>query len=202
MNMRPNLLILAAAMRLSAAAPCPCADVQLSVSDLFGDPVSIGTLRFVGESGDAAARFSNGRAKLVPYGRYEVTVIVPGFEAWHRDIEIHSARVIVPVGMETGGIEAPPRLCSIGGRVVPGARPRWPLWVRAQAVFGYQSFATALNANRFNFENIPCGTYLFIIVSGADVVATTSTVITPDHKSIDIAVGGAVSQKENRSGPR
>lgn len=197
--MRIALLIPIIAARLGAVPPCPCADVRLMVTDLLGDGVPITTLHFVGNGRDFAAKFQNGRAGLIPYGQYEITVLVSGFKLWHRDIQIRNANVILTVGMETGEIEVPPKFCSLNGRVTglsidSGSAPPW---VRAQTVFGYESFSTELNGSRFRFENIPCGKYLMVVVSGADVIGTASTLVSWNHKFVKIALNGVGNQGNN-----
>jgi hypothetical protein len=197
MNVRPVLLIIAAAMRLAATSPCPCADVQLTVTDLLGDAVPISTPHFIGDGRDEAGWFKNGRASTVPYGRYEMTVIVPGFNPWEREVEIRNARVVIPVGMEAGRVEAPPKFCSVKGGV-PGLSHKFqgrPLWIRAQAVFGYQSFATEITEDRFGFENLPCGKYLMVAISCTEIAATVSTLVDWHNKTIEIPVGNGNSSK-------
>jgi hypothetical protein len=194
------LLIIVAAIRAGAGSSCPCADVQLMVTDLIGDAVPISTLHFVGSGHDEAGWFKNGRASTVPYGRYEVTVIVPGFNPWHREVEIQNSRVVISVGMEAGEVEGPPKFCSVKGGVSGLSREFHgrPLWIRAQAVFGYQSFATEITENHFGFENLPCGKYLMVVVAGTEVVATASTLVDWHNKTIQIPVDKGAAQDSRR----
>lgn len=189
----PAVILLALlAGSLGSGAPKNYANVRLIVTDLLGDPIPVKSLQFRSTEGDFAGRFHPGYASSIPWGRYMIRVVSPGFDPWRREIEIARPSVLIPVGLEAGEIESPPKYCHLEAHV-SGLQRRMsndgPLWARAFAVFGDQSFSTEISAGRFTFDDVPCGKYLITVISGSEVLSVTPTLVSADHASIGIAVG-------------
>ena len=153
------------------------ADLSFIVSTTFGEPLedahlsltSIGPVSKLMKASDVKgeARFAR-----VPFGLYEVEILLPGFVPRRERIAVYGAQVVYRLGLALGYRHSTERT-EIVGTVSPVSRTGPERWVRLLPLFGSDLIENSVaRSGEFQLVGMAPGKYLLVVLEGGRVLST------------------------------
>ena len=117
--LRKLFLIALLAFQSSASGdePAKSGIVHFNVVDAYGNSLLPSEIKVTNKQDARQTTVSNIAIQTLPYGEYEVRVLVPGFAYWFRTINVDKPDSNIPVGMLAGAMEGRPPTCSVSGTI-------------------------------------------------------------------------------------
>jgi hypothetical protein len=168
------------------------AQVRIHVASALGESVPATSVTLTTEQG-GSIDVKQDQVSAIHYGRYTVSVRVPGFSIAKELFTVDQPEQILFVAMKLGVMETPLPNCLIKGEVIPsdGAER-----VRLLQLFGSYSVDVPVTpGGMFRFEDIECGDYMLVAVNQKRCVGTemarAATAGTNVHMRLKELAGGA-----------
>jgi hypothetical protein len=175
----------------SGDEPAKSGIVHFNVVDAYGNSLLPSEIKVTNKQDARQTTVSNIAIQTLPYGEYEVRVLVPGFAYWFRTINVDKPDSNIPVGMLAGAMEGRPPTCSVSGTIKGLRREVFgTARIRLVPVFLDRIIEGRIApTGHFQMPAADCGSYVLTLSIERDVVWSSQVKLSLETKPFAITVG-------------
>jgi hypothetical protein len=192
--MTTRIPVLAFAMAVASlhlhGGESPSRRLTVMVTDSYGRRLD--TARISVQGSGATYDVKEGVAIDLKPGVYELTAIVPGFRTYTGIATIDQPSQVLSIAMRLGGWDGPAPRCSVRGYIEPhtnGVR------IRLMPLVGTEMRDVFAGGNgTFEFEDLECGTYMFLALRGVECLGATTAKVTTERMRLRLQLAQPVGR--------